>query len=107
MQNFQMFEAGGWKDLHQHLFEVGPLRKAGKVFLAEHLQSTGMEVSLNRIEPGDGYEFLHRHQTHEEVYLIVSGTGDFQWMANSFQSARAPQSESPQRALARFERLEL
>jgi mannose-6-phosphate isomerase-like protein (cupin superfamily) len=78
MQNFRVFEAGRWAELQQHLFEAGPLRKAGKVFLSEALQCTGMEISLNRIEPGEGYEFLRRHEIHEEVYLIISGTGEFQ-----------------------------
>lgn len=78
MKNFELFDAGRFSELQQHLFEMGPLRKAGKVFLSAPLQTSGMEISLNRIEPGDGYEFLHRHETHEEVYIVVSGSGDFQ-----------------------------
>jgi len=50
----------------------------GKLFLRERLELSGMEVSLNRVEQGQGMPFLHRHRKHEELYLFLSGSGEFQ-----------------------------
>ncbi len=77
MASFQAANLGPWSELATHTFEPGPLKKSGKVFLSELLGTTGSEISLNRLEPGDSYQFLHRHRAHEEIYVIVSGRGDF------------------------------
>jgi mannose-6-phosphate isomerase-like protein (cupin superfamily) len=76
MSKFTVVHTGRWNDLSRCVFEHGPLRKSGKLFLGEKLRSTSAELSLNRIEPGDAYEFLHRHRTHEEIYLVIAGRGD-------------------------------
>lgn len=49
----------------------------GKLFLKEALQLTGMEVSLNSMAAGQGMPFCHRHQQHEELYIFISGHGEF------------------------------
>lgn len=77
MTRLKNSNVGPWSELANHTFEMGPLKKAGKVFLSELLGTTGAEISLNRLEAGDSYQFLHRHRTHEEIYVIVSGRGDF------------------------------
>jgi mannose-6-phosphate isomerase-like protein (cupin superfamily) len=77
MSNVVSYEAGRWSALGDHVFQAGSRKGSGKVFLSERLESTGAEVSLNRLEAGQGYPFLHRHETHEEIYIVVSGTGDF------------------------------
>jgi mannose-6-phosphate isomerase-like protein (cupin superfamily) len=76
MNNVTVVHTGPWTKLASQVFTHGPLRKLGKMFLGEQLGSTSAEISVNRIEPGDGYEFLHRHRTHEEVYLVIAGSGD-------------------------------
>lgn len=78
MSNVVSYEAGQWSSLGDHQFQAGSLKGRGKVFLSERLESTGAEVSLNRLEAGQGYPFLHKHETHEEIYIVVSGSGDFQ-----------------------------
>ena len=35
-------------------------------------------MSFQRIEPGAGVGFLHTHKTHEELYIIIRGDGEFQ-----------------------------
>ena len=50
----------------------------GKLFLREPLAMTGVEISLNRFAPGMAMPFLHRHRRNEEVYLFLSGDGEFQ-----------------------------
>lgn len=49
----------------------------GKLFLGEALGLTGMEVSLNILPPGVSVPFFHRHREHEELYLVLSGKGEF------------------------------
>lgn len=77
MSNVVSYEAGPWSSLGDHQFQAGSRKGRGKVFLSERLESTGAEVSLNRLEAGQGYPFLHKHETHEEIFIVVSGAGDF------------------------------
>lgn len=49
--------------------------KAGKVFLKELVNSTGMEVSINSMAPGKEVPFSHAHKTNEEMYIITRGQG--------------------------------
>ncbi|MDA8198228.1 MAG: cupin domain-containing protein [Thermaerobacter sp.] len=55
---------------------LGELEK--KEFIAQTLGFTGMQVSLNRATPGQASPYLHAHRQHEELYLFLSGTGEFQ-----------------------------
>ncbi len=50
----------------------------GKVFLKAILGLTGMEVSVTKLPAGLAVPFLHRHRTHEELYLVVDGRGEMQ-----------------------------
>lgn len=54
----------------------GELEK--KEFIAQTLGFTGMQVSLNRATPGQASPYLHAHRQHEELYLFLWGTGEFQ-----------------------------
>lgn len=49
-----------------------------KFFLKERLGLTGMEASLNWLPPGGGMPFTHRHERNEELYVFLTGTGEFQ-----------------------------
>lgn len=49
-----------------------------KVFLKDSLNTTGMEVSLNRVAPGEGSPFRHKHLQNEELFIFVKGSGQFQ-----------------------------
>lgn len=71
---------GPFANLMQYAFPVpgAPGREIpGKVFVKDALGLTGMEMSINSFPPGIGTPFLHRHQAHEEIYLILSGQGEF------------------------------
>lgn len=50
----------------------------GKLFLHELLGLTGMEISVNVIPPQQGIPFYHKHKQNEEVYLFLTGRGQFQ-----------------------------
>ncbi len=65
-QNYTVGEAGALESLD------------AKLFVGKALGFTGMEVSLNRFSPGQAVPFLHKHRAHEEMYLFLRGTGEFQ-----------------------------
>lgn len=73
-----VFEAGPPDSWGEFRLEMEGLPPVPKQFLSEVLGLTGMEVSLNIMPPGTGMPFVHRHHDHEEVYLFLDGTGEFQ-----------------------------
>lgn len=76
--NHQVEQLGAFEDLLAHALEVPgiPRPVRGKVFLKRRLGLTGMEVSVNRLPAGVAVPFLHRHRTHEELFLVVGGRGE-------------------------------
>ena len=77
--NFTYFHAGpmeGWAQFRLEPPDV-PIPVTGKVFLRNLLGSAGLEMSLNVVPPGKGIPFLHRHRDNDEVYVVVSGRGQF------------------------------
>jgi mannose-6-phosphate isomerase-like protein (cupin superfamily) len=77
--HFTCFQAGP-SDAWGHFAvkpPVVPYAVKGKLFLKELLKSSGLEISLNAVGPGDGIPFLHRHENNEEVYFVVRGRGQF------------------------------
>jgi uncharacterized cupin superfamily protein len=50
----------------------------GKLFLLPALGLTGMEASITKLPPGYSVPFFHKHRENEELYVILSGTGEFQ-----------------------------
>lgn len=79
-ENFQHADFGALTAWIEHEIKHPKFNRPvpGKVFLRPHLGLTGMEVSLGVLPPGTGIPFLHRHQTHEELYIFVRGQGQFQ-----------------------------
>lgn len=78
-ENFASAHAGPLKELGRYSVPH-PLLKAeieGKLFLKEALGLTGLEVSLNRLPPRAFVPFAHRHRENEELYVFVSGRGEF------------------------------
>lgn len=53
----------------------GPI--PGKVFLHEVLDLTAMEISFGLIPAQTSIPFFHKHKQNEEVYLFLSGQGQF------------------------------
>lgn len=79
MSNYATFQSGSpdtwsqWKFKHPLLSRPA----SGKLFLRELLGLTGMEVSLNTLPPSAAVPFLHMHREHEELYVFLSGEGEF------------------------------
>lgn len=73
-------DLGLFSELMQYAFEH-PKRNTvvqGKIFTGALLTSTGAEVSFQIVPPHTGHPFLHAHKKHEEIYVFLRGSGQFQ-----------------------------
>lgn len=77
--NFSCVDLGPFVNTDQYFFEHPKFAKkvAGKRFLKGDLDLTGMEVSINKLPPGDSMPFTHKHRENEELYLFLKGQGEF------------------------------
>lgn len=66
MKNYAVKSLGNWADVQ------------GKTFLGEALSLTGAEASVQKLAAGEDAPFLHSHKTHEEIYIIISGKGEYE-----------------------------
>ena len=76
--NFTAVSAGSFDELGG--FELpmgGGATVKGKVFTGAALKSTGMEMSLQTMAPGQESPFVHAHKKHEELYMVIKGEGEF------------------------------
>lgn len=79
-KNFTVANIGRWEELDNYTF-THPNLPGGfprKLFLKKQLELTGMEVSLNKMLPGEGVPFYHAHKSNEELYIFLKGKGQFQ-----------------------------
>ena len=65
-KNYSIKSFGGWSSVE------------GKVFLDGELALVGSIASVQKFEAHADALFLHSHKEHEELYIIVSGKGEFQ-----------------------------
>lgn len=65
-KNYSIKSFGGWSSVE------------GKVFLDGELALVGSIASVQKLETHADAPFLHFHKEHEELYIIVSGNGEFQ-----------------------------
>lgn len=78
-KNYSAATVGHLNDLSEHVFVLAPgIEIPGKVFVGNQLKTTGAEMSFQMLPPNTGISFLHTHKTHEELYIIVKGHGEFQ-----------------------------
>lgn len=77
--NYTAATVGKFDDLQQHVYHLAPgIDIPGKVFIGETLKCTGTEVSFQIMPPSMGVDFLHSHQAHEELYIVIKGSGEYQ-----------------------------
>ena len=63
----------------EHELPMGPdFILKGKVFAGQAVGATGSELSFQTLVPGQDSGFLHTHKTHEELYIILKGEGQYQ-----------------------------
>jgi len=74
--NFTVAKVGKWTDLDAYSFNYPNLQQPqyGKLFLKHELGLTGMEVSINKMAPGEQMPYSHKHKTNEELFIFIKGT---------------------------------
>ncbi len=78
-ENVTSVDFGKWSDLGDYVLALSPEMKIpGKVFGGATVGATGSEFSFQTFAPGAESGFIHTHKTHEELYFILSGNGEFQ-----------------------------
>ena len=66
-------------EIIEHELQMGPnVTIQGKVFVGQAVGATGSELSFQTLVPGQDSGFLHTHNTHEELYIILKGEGKYQ-----------------------------
>ena len=75
--NFSLVQLGPTKGLDRYHVRTRAGTFAGKVFLKELLGLSGTEISCGLLPPRTSFPFYHKHQQNEEVYLFLSGAGNF------------------------------
>lgn len=77
--NFTSADLGAPSQWGEHVLQhprLGEVR--GKVFLGSTLGLTGMECSFGSLAARGTSPFLHAHRQNEELYIVLSGQGEFQ-----------------------------
>ena len=79
-KNFTAIDIGDFSKLAEYSYSHPKLGQEirGKLFTGETLDSTGAELSFQVLPVGAEIPFLHRHNNHEEIYIVVRGIGEFQ-----------------------------
>lgn len=77
-KNFTAVSVGRLNEIKNYVLPMGDIEIPGKVFVGQALQATGSELSFQVLVPNQDSGFLHTHKTHEELYLILKGEGEYQ-----------------------------
>ena len=78
-KNYKVINIGKISDLMNYELPLGPdVTLHGKVFAGQAVGATGSDLSFQILVPGQDSGFLHTHKTHEELYIILKGEGQYQ-----------------------------
>ena len=78
-KNYAAVSVGKMNEIIEHELPMGPgVTIKGKVFVGQAVDATGSELSFQTLVPGQDSGFLHTHKTHEELYIILRGEGQYQ-----------------------------
>ena len=77
-KNYTAVSVGKMNEIIEHVLPMGPITIQGKVFAGQAVGATGNELSFQTLVPGQDSGFLHTHKTHEELYIILKGEGQYQ-----------------------------
>ncbi len=92
-KNFTAVNVGKLSDIKHYVLPFGEIEIPGKVFVGQALQTTGSELSFQTLVPGQDSGFLHTHKTHEELYFILKGEGEYQVDGEVFPVTRGLPSD--------------
>ena len=77
-KNYTAVNVGKLNEIKDYVLPLGNIEIPGKVFAGQALHATGSELSFQTLVPGQDSGFLHTHKTHEELYFILKGEGEYQ-----------------------------
>ena len=77
-KNYTAVSVGKMNEIIEHVLPMGPITIQGKVFAGQAVGATGSELSFQTLVPGQDSGLLHTHKTHEELYIILKGEGQYQ-----------------------------
>ena len=78
-KNYAAVSVGKMNEIIEHELPMGSgVTIKGKVFVGQAVDATGSELSFQTLVPGQDSGFLHTHKTHEELYIILRGEGQYQ-----------------------------
>ena len=78
-KNFAAANFGKLCEIIEHELPMGPdFTLQGKVFGGQAVGAAAGEFSFQTLVPGQDSGFLHTHKTHEELYFILRGEGQYQ-----------------------------
>ncbi len=78
-RNYAAVNVGKMDEIIGYELPMGPdVTIKGKVFVGQAVGATGSELSFQTLVPGQDSGFLHTHKTHEELYFILKGEGQYQ-----------------------------
>ena len=78
-KNYSVVSVGKISEIIDHELIMSPnVTIHGKVFAGQAVSATGCELSFQTFVPGQDSGFLHTHHTHEEIYIILKGEGQYQ-----------------------------
>jgi len=77
-KNFTAVSVGKLNEIKDYVLPMGDIEIPGKVFVGQALQATGSELSFQVLVPNQDSGFLHTHKTHEELYFVLKGEGEYQ-----------------------------
>jgi mannose-6-phosphate isomerase-like protein (cupin superfamily) len=78
--NYEFANIGKLEDLTNKQYILPDSKKVldGKIFLNELMKLSGSEISLNSFVPKQFFPFNHKHKKNEELFIILSGIGEFE-----------------------------
>lgn len=56
----------------------GKVITRGKVFLRDVAKISGCQISYTYIHPGESGPFFHLHHKNEEIFMVITGSGEYQ-----------------------------
>ena len=78
-KNYAVVNFGKISEIIEHELPMGPdFTIHGKVFGGQAVGASASEFSFQTLVPGQDSGFLHTHKTHEELYFILRGEGQYQ-----------------------------
>ena len=78
-KNFAAAHFGKLSEIIDYELPMGPdFTLQGKVFGGQAVGAAAGEFSFQTLVPGQDSGFLHTHKTHEELYFILRGEGQYQ-----------------------------